>query len=150
MVSKEWSGFHGAVNICNSWCFYDHRTFGYLWILRRQWHTDKARSAQLWVPPSHEITERLRLKGTPGSALVQPPHSRRGTSSQAPRSRSRWLLSICRSLQTCVQEVQAQTVLRFSVLFLYCYLQFDHGNKAALMETIKNTQEHTSSSLNSF
>lgn len=86
----------------------------------------------------HGITERLRLKGTPGSALVQPPHSRRGTSSQVPRSISRWLLSIYRSLQTCIQEVQAQTVLRFSVLFLYCYLQFDHGNKAALMETIKN------------
>lgn len=47
MVSKGYSGFHGAVNICNSWCFYDHRTFGCLWIPKSQWHMDKAGSAEL-------------------------------------------------------------------------------------------------------
>lgn len=94
---------------------------------------------------SHGSTERLRLEGTPGSALVQPPHSRRGILSQVPRSISRWFLSISRSLQICIQEVRAQTVQRFSILFLYCYLQFDHDNKAALMETIKDRQFDLSS-----
>lgn len=137
VINKEWSCFHGDVNICNSRCFYDYNI---LWILKRQWHTDKAHLGQPSEFICHGITERLRLEGTPGSALVQPSCSRRGISRQVPSSISRWLLSISRSLQTCIQEVQAQTAHRFSILFLYCYLQFDHDNKAALMETIKDIQ----------